>query len=377
MRCFYCTADNATKLCSACQILYYCSRNCQTKHWKSHKKRCKKLKESKIINKFKLPVKYVSNLVQINDHEFITTSQIIFDKSLSNKDGIYKFNTDTNKWTLCVQYACTSRFKPNQHSICYNKSTNMLYSISSNNFCTINMKTGSCNRIAANTRGFCRPYLLMIKDEINIINGSSHYIFHTNTQTLQQIYQFSTTITTCIHLPSKNILLAFGSCSIKKKSKNKSHLKSIWIYKISLQHWSQTNISLPFASSCIASVLSSDEQHIILFGATNICIIEVFENKLIFYYSHIRLPAYGEYTAINIDSRKSKDNMLVFGFTRRCISMYNINIPNELIEMVLFYYTSENVHLLRYGTGIHYELRMKDIIESKKSQCMYQISFST
>ena len=35
----------ARKSCNACKVVYYCSRECQTAHWGTHKHQCKKLRQ--------------------------------------------------------------------------------------------------------------------------------------------------------------------------------------------------------------------------------------------------------------------------------------------------------------------------------------------
>ena len=41
--CILCGASGSTKKCSSCKTAYYCSRDCQMAHWKTHKEFCKKM----------------------------------------------------------------------------------------------------------------------------------------------------------------------------------------------------------------------------------------------------------------------------------------------------------------------------------------------
>eukprot|EP01083_Nonionella_stella_P157575 511704_1 len=43
--CAKCNKTGATAVCGACKCTYYCSRDCQRKDWKQHKKICKMIKE--------------------------------------------------------------------------------------------------------------------------------------------------------------------------------------------------------------------------------------------------------------------------------------------------------------------------------------------
>ena len=39
-KCANCNKDGCTKGCGRCNSMFYCSRKCQTSHWKHHKKSC-------------------------------------------------------------------------------------------------------------------------------------------------------------------------------------------------------------------------------------------------------------------------------------------------------------------------------------------------
>lgn len=43
-RCAKCGREGATKLCSRCRSVSYCSKECQRQHWKSHKRVCNRKK---------------------------------------------------------------------------------------------------------------------------------------------------------------------------------------------------------------------------------------------------------------------------------------------------------------------------------------------
>ena len=45
--CAHCNVEEGTKRCSGCKQTYYCSKECQTKHWQIHKKKCKQIRRKK------------------------------------------------------------------------------------------------------------------------------------------------------------------------------------------------------------------------------------------------------------------------------------------------------------------------------------------
>jgi ribosomal protein L31 len=51
MLCDMCKRSDATKLsiCSACHMAYYCSKDCQRRHWSIHKKKCLFSKKYKLV----------------------------------------------------------------------------------------------------------------------------------------------------------------------------------------------------------------------------------------------------------------------------------------------------------------------------------------
>ena len=47
-KCFVCNAP-AAKMCTGCQCACFCSKDCQTKGWKQHKKLCKLVKAADVV----------------------------------------------------------------------------------------------------------------------------------------------------------------------------------------------------------------------------------------------------------------------------------------------------------------------------------------
>lgn len=47
--CAHCGKPKSTKRCGACKFAYYCSAECQTKHWQVHKAICSTIKQQYTI----------------------------------------------------------------------------------------------------------------------------------------------------------------------------------------------------------------------------------------------------------------------------------------------------------------------------------------
>ena len=73
--CACCRVNGGTKRCGGCKQTYYCSRECQTKHWPSHKTKCKEIKKKN--NKKKASKQNEGNIYQsIAKNMFKQTSSI-------------------------------------------------------------------------------------------------------------------------------------------------------------------------------------------------------------------------------------------------------------------------------------------------------------
>lgn len=47
-RCGYCSKPDCTKRCAKCKEVYYCSDQCQKKHWSAHKPQCTSIRCEKL-----------------------------------------------------------------------------------------------------------------------------------------------------------------------------------------------------------------------------------------------------------------------------------------------------------------------------------------
>eukprot|EP01084_Bolivina_argentea_P128994 227901_1 len=90
--CAVCTAS-ANKRCSGCKRVYYCSEQCQSNHWKQHKKECKLSKNKNTNASYSIAHLYLSFVFSIQPWQEIFPLQLIFMASygVTAKDIIYLF----------------------------------------------------------------------------------------------------------------------------------------------------------------------------------------------------------------------------------------------------------------------------------------------
>ena len=136
----------------------------------------------------------LSNLVQINNYEFIGASQV-FRKNQSSTAGLYKYNTISNEWKLLFKYP--PEFMPVRHQICYHKSHDTIYMLWGQEqkmiIFDLNNLRMEITVLQATDIGIY-PILLMINEQCHIILGSQskyHYKWYPESKQLDQVFRFS------------------------------------------------------------------------------------------------------------------------------------------------------------------------------------------
>eukprot|EP01084_Bolivina_argentea_P178801 309050_1 len=98
--CNGCKQNRGTKTCGGCKSVVYCSKKCQTNHWKSHKTECKKIRKQQLKSSNKLKTKatnssFASNLTKYYDKENKKQKQIL-KKSIDQQRPAKHDATKTN-----------------------------------------------------------------------------------------------------------------------------------------------------------------------------------------------------------------------------------------------------------------------------------------
>ncbi len=335
---------------------------------------------SKILSK--IPDIPLSNLVMINDHEFVTASDSNIYYSVHkhvahDKHGLYKYNTITNEWTLLIAYPQNCSIS--EHRICYDSTNNIVYLYGgSNNFCAFNLNTMKMEIIEGLTDVGSNPILLMINNKCHIILGSNskcHYVYKPELKELDKIFTFDhLELGLCehevVHIQSKNKLLLFGGYD----DMDGSEFDEIWECDVSEPDseckWTKLkDLTLPIKMSNFSCVLSKNEDYLVIFGAgdlvQNFFILDL--NEMKFYTSKIKPDDTGNPHAVLMYDEKS-DDLIVAGFIRMVSKENDMNIPLGLMQVFHMFFDSEMLYLLYRSFNTKdrlYEIELNDILDEK------------
>ena len=204
--------------------------------------------------------------VWIDDDEIAYATDSLWDTNASISDGIWIYNTNTNKWRLHVHYP--RDFESERHHICYNKKTKILWVYGDySKMININMETKQVKIIKAHAKHVgIRPVLLFIKDKLHVIGGSdskNHLVWNNEKNQFDEpIFTFpeltkGVTGHKIVHLKKKNILYLFGGYGYG----GPSHIYSIWKCDINENFkWSKLDLKLKRFVDYNACVATSDEK---------------------------------------------------------------------------------------------------------------------
>eukprot|EP01083_Nonionella_stella_P157574 511701_1 len=110
--CAKCNKAGATAVCGACKCTYYCSRDCQRKDWKQHKRICKMLKEEEKANTIKTNGKQtfkerIDTVLRVVEPQREASHQLqghdiygVVEEVYGNKNGINGFIEDCGEYVI-------------------------------------------------------------------------------------------------------------------------------------------------------------------------------------------------------------------------------------------------------------------------------------
>ena len=325
----------------------------------------------------------LSNLVKINDHEFVGAS---YKTQYGSKDelGLYRYNTLCNEWNVVLKYPEDLMVKA--HSICYDKDNQIIYLYGyPSQIVIINLQTLKIDHVKKDFPHIgISPILLMINDECHIILGSDskyHYKWNSKLKKLDEVFEFShvkdgLSYHGIVNITSRNKLLLFGGYDPGLDR----CFNALWEYDMNETYkyykWRELNdVKLPMKMYDFGWILSNDEQYLIIFGGedvdcerlTNIFILDL--SDMTFYQSAVRLCHKGDTRAVSM--KNDKDVVLVSGFIRNVSREYDTNIPSDLLILLSCYFESEMIYLFhgrtfRYNEGTMLcKIELNDILKNK------------
>eukprot|EP01084_Bolivina_argentea_P231701 390656_1 len=185
---------------------------------------------------------------------------------INDTKRIYQYCTVKNKWIMLKQMEYKNNYDIT--SLAYNSQNNELYI--SNGVTVEQVKINKNININQNEIKLQQKQnAIIINNDYHYFNGRKHYIFNNKTNKFDTISGQWYDNYGLIYIQSKNELLliggdgSYGGCS---NEIYKCEVKQGVKLRIANKSWSKLNTILPNRISRFGSVLTNDEQYIILFG---------------------------------------------------------------------------------------------------------------
>eukprot|EP01083_Nonionella_stella_P123008 370430_1 len=298
-----------------------------------------------------------SQMVMVNANEFIIAPHWTRDCNAHElqRVGLFKYVISDDKWSLFMPYS--NVYNPQWNRICFDADTNLMYSSGNRS---------SLTTIDLNRRRYVKhanipdlgsgAFLIIVHCVLHLIGGSKsnkHYIWNTNTCTVEQVWEFKSWGVGCtgfsvIHIKSQNKLFLFGGYLFGSGSRK----NEIWSHDLDTKTWTKLQETIPCAMNSFDIVVTTDERHAILFGGftgtslSDIVVIDL--HTMACLKSVVQMPKEDRltslYHAIRWDDR-SNDEILIHGFIR-FICCKVVNIPMDVMQLIAAWYSIEYVFLI-------------------------------
>ena len=306
-----------------------------------------------------------TNLIYIGNNEIATADATT--ETANSGSGILVYNTISNQWRVDVKFP--KDFISQNHSICYNPSTKILWLFGDHHkMVNVNMETKEFKIIKPDARyvGYY-PRLLIINDKLHVICGSDnkhHLVWNENKNEFdKELFTFPAFIEGVyghgvVYAKKKNVLYFFGGYDYGKDDGD----YAIWKCEIDKGYkWIELKVKLNEWFYSKGYVLTKDEKYIVIFQSLDrICLFDV--DKEVFINNKVESRRVEEAKVMHaVLSSNGDEEMIVNGYARGIVKEFDIMIPNELIVLILKYYMTEMVYAIHSDKGF-YKIALSDVL---------------
>eukprot|EP01083_Nonionella_stella_P078858 216067_1 len=337
----------------------------------------------------KAPYNNIISTTKINECEFTAGKHeecteiwptVVVSYSIdSEHDGIYKYNIDTNTWTL-FSHDCQDEAKKCPRSLLAMDSIhNQVYmfqpqwNIKSYDKARLHVlnihKQKIIRTFETQLQLGTNPSCLCVNGSLHVISGcrnTTHFEWNINTNTFTAIadntHWYNLQCTGFVHIASQNILLSFGG-----------YYNSDVICKTSLDviHWEKMDIKLPVPMAQNGIVVTSDERFILFFGngfndfdhrkkgfnTIYILNLQTWTFMKSWYTMPCDFTKSGSCAQLMCNVQQNK--LLIPGYIRSTCPWF---VPNDVIHELKAWCLCSEIHLFEYDTGLHWRINTNDLL---------------
>ena len=312
------------------------------------------------------PKMWLSKPIMTNESEFIVAAEKMISTNNKENEGVFCFNTFTNKWSMYFLYPDDVELCIEYPTMAMDKKNNLLYVHSDGNtLLIINTITKSYD-IKHNFGSFgSYAPITVLHEKLHLIGGdhnTEHFMWNdakNKPNKFQSIHKFTDYVTGCenpgfIHIESKNMLLLFGGYDKHRTYYLMKEPYKIFCYKDCIGpleyigEWKQyKNMTLPYNIRSFGFAITNDDKYIIINGGINlenkefqdvIFIMDI--EKGVFVKSDICCPVKSLWHSV-VMPQNPMDKLLVNGYLR------NRNIPKEICDLIVSWYSSQCLHIFK------------------------------
>ena len=316
----------------------------------------------------------MTNLMEIDNSRFICLDE-----------GILSFDVTKNEWSkLDMKDVKLPDASWNSVSS-YNTNTKQIYILPSDgdSMSIYDMATNKLSNYPCNNE---QGSLICVNSVCHNIGGwqsNYHKIWNDENKQFEQVHEFKEypqgiTSFGLIHDKKRENLLLFGGF---ESSINGGRLDDIHKYSLGTRIWTKLAVKLPHKLNLFGSVITKDQQYIIILGGyanidaridsndlgvrrdedfNHILILEL--RTMRFRESAIKLPFSGVTKAI-IMNKKEENELLIHGYVKQNMNKFNTTMPFVLIKMMTIWHVTEFIHVINIQKK-HWKINIDKIFES-------------